>query len=345
MNVHIQKNRKGGASVELKALSQVIGAMRVVASSTPRFATFFVNTWCNRRCVYCVVPEQGSGTELSPETWRQITDRVTSWGVRFVNILGGEPTLRKDLPAIVELISMKAVVSLTSNGDTFVGDKGKERLRVLSQGGLSILNLSLHDLRETERQLNILQFAQRIGLIPILATMVTRATITHLPDVMRMANKRGVFYRYSLYQDVGGAFSSAVNGLSPTPEQLSAFVATVRKQQSKTHLIQNTTSYMTQSTNVYPRGWHCDTTRDHWVVVDNEGRLMVCSEYPTSVKVLEIPSLNDAQWVGARTEKRKACSGCTYQCYMDEELGRRELILGAVEATRGLLQSRGRQVP
>ena len=315
-------------------------AIKIIASSGPRFGTFFVNTGCNRRCPYCVVPEQGSGVELPVETWQQIADRITSWGVRFVSILGGEPTLRKDLPDIVGYISRKAAVSLTSNGDTFVGSGGRERVRILSERGLSILNLSLHDLGELDRQLDILQFAGKLGMVPILASVVTRTTIGELPDIMRTAHERGVFWRYSMYQNVGGSFSSDVAGLVPTPEQVSAFMGIVRVQQKETHLVQNTGSYIAQITDVYPRGWHCDVNRDHWVVVDNEGRLMACNEFPTQVKVLDIPSLKDPAWVQARTEKREACSGCTYQCYMDEESSRKELALGAIDGARGLLRSR-----
>lgn len=323
------------------ALSQLIKIMKVIASSGPRYATFFVNTGCNRRCVYCSVPEQGSGVELPPTDWENITDRVTNWGVRFVSILGGEPTLRVDLPEIVGHISAKAVVSLTSNGDTFVGPKGKERLRVLASNGLSVLNLSLHDLHEVDRQIEILRFARSVGLIPILATVVTKPTIGRLPEIMKEANRRGVMYRYSLYQDIGGSFSSAVKGLIPEPGQLETFVAAVCIQQQKTHLIQNSQMYMTQGTNAYQRGWHCDIHKDHWVVVDNEGRLMACSEYPTQVRVLDIPTLEDPRWVQARTKERGSCDGCSYQCYMEEEgLSRLDMLRVAFDNARGLVQSR-----
>ena len=179
------------------SLSNIVRAIRLIASSSPRYGTLFVNTGCNRRCIYCVVPEQGSGVELGSAEWCRIIDKLHGWGVRLGNILGGEPTLRQDLPEIIAHASTKMAVNLTSNGDTFVGPKGRDRLTTLASRGLSLLNLSLHDLGETNRQLDLLAYAKSLGVIPILATVVTKATIGRLPDIMIEATQRGILSRYS----------------------------------------------------------------------------------------------------------------------------------------------------
>jgi MoaA/NifB/PqqE/SkfB family radical SAM enzyme len=237
-------------------------------------------------------------------------------------------------------MSTKMAVSITSNGDTFVGPKGRDRLAILARGGVSVLNLSLHDLRETDRQLDSLVFAKTLGVIPILATVVTKATIGRLPDIMVEANRRGILFRYMLYQSVGGSFSSQVDGLSPTQEEISAFISIVGQQRRKTHLVQNTRRDIAEATDAYPRNWHCDSYKDHWVVVDNEGRLMACAEHPTDVSVLDIPSLTDPSWTDTRTAKREACAGCSYQCYMDEEgLHRADMIREGITTGLGLLRA------
>ncbi len=325
----------------IKALSNIAYATKFILSSNPRYGSFFLTTRCNRRCDYCTVPEQGSRVELPLETWYKIINKAHNWGVRLGGFLGGEPTLREDLPQIINYASKKIAVNLTSNGDTFVGTEGHKRLEILASNGLSILILSLHELEDADRQIAILQHAKKIGLIPILSSVVTKSTIEKLPDVMEETNKRGILYRYALVQNIGGSFSPETDSLSPTPDQLSTFIAMVREQKQKKHLIQNTQKYIAGGARVYPKGWHCNIHKDYWINISNEGKLMACNEYPTSISVLAISSLNDPRWVKARTTKREACTGCSYQCFMDEEnLSRIILIREIIGMEIGLLRSR-----
>ena len=93
-------------------------ATRFITTRGPKYATFFVNTRCNRRCVYCAVTKH-QDSELTTQIWNIIADRVTNWGVCLISIVGGEPTLRKDLADIIRHVSKKVLVNLTSNGDFF----------------------------------------------------------------------------------------------------------------------------------------------------------------------------------------------------------------------------------
>ena len=60
---------------------------------------------CSMRCTYCMPPE---GIEhvaraeiLSLEEVLRVVEAFAAWGVERVRLTGGEPTLRRDLPAIV----------------------------------------------------------------------------------------------------------------------------------------------------------------------------------------------------------------------------------------------------
>lgn len=118
---------------KMNRIAQIGHAVRIIASAGPRFGTFFLNTDCNLECPYCVVPKEGSGVKLPTETWCRIIDRVQSWGVRMGSFLGGEPTLRKDLPEIIGHAAGKIATSLTSNGDTFVGGGGSRTIEGLGR--------------------------------------------------------------------------------------------------------------------------------------------------------------------------------------------------------------------
>lgn len=320
-----------------KALLNGVRVARTLLSSGPRFGTIFVNTDCNRRCVYCMVPQLGTSVVLSSDVWNEIIDRIASWGVGIVNILGGEPTLRTDLSEIVAHAARKVTVSLTSNGDAFVGFKGEERFRTLVSNGLSALSLSLHDIDELDRQLGILHLARTLGVLPILGIVVTKQTIEQIPDVMKEANRRSIFFRFSRYQNVGGIFSSETEDLIPTQSQLVAFASEVQEQKEGTGLVLNTPEYIEDTATISTRGWHCDSYKDNWVMVNSKGQLMACCEYPTPVAVLDIETLKDPRWVQVRTKTRVSCEGCTYQCYKDEEQSRSQLFGEAIETAIGML--------
>ena len=103
---------------------------------------------CNFRCVYCM-PEEGldwvhKTKLLSFEEITRVARVFVGLGVRTIRLTGGEPTLRKDLPALVAMI--KAIdatldIAMTTNG--FLMD---ELAAPLAAAGLNRVNISLDSL-------------------------------------------------------------------------------------------------------------------------------------------------------------------------------------------------------
>lgn len=58
---------------------------------------------CPLQCPYCSNPLelQKANVELSTETWRRVLDEAAELGVLHLHLSGGEPTLRRDLEALV----------------------------------------------------------------------------------------------------------------------------------------------------------------------------------------------------------------------------------------------------
>jgi len=90
----------------------------------PKALLIYVTYRCNARCIMCGIWQQhrlsDAKTELSlNELERILSDRLFS-GIEYVNINGGEPTLRGDLVDIVQLVAEKTPhlkhLSLNSNG-------------------------------------------------------------------------------------------------------------------------------------------------------------------------------------------------------------------------------------
>lgn len=140
---------------------------------------------CNFRCVYCM-PEEGlpwlSRDEiLSYEELTHLTGILVDLGVRTIRFTGGEPLVRKDLPALVGMIRRlddRLDLALTTNG-VLLSRYAEE----LAEAGLDRVNVSLDSLRRErfeeitrrdalERVLEGLEAADRAGLRPVKVNVV-----------------------------------------------------------------------------------------------------------------------------------------------------------------------------
>ena len=72
---------------------------------------------CNLKCVHCYAAGQGCADEpeLSTDEWKQIIDRCRDACIPQLTFTGGEPTLRADLPELVEHAAW-FVTRLNTNG-------------------------------------------------------------------------------------------------------------------------------------------------------------------------------------------------------------------------------------
>lgn len=135
---------------------------------------------CNYRCTYCM-PAEGltwlrRGELLSFEETHRIVGVFAGMGVRRIRLTGGEPTIRRDLRRLVELIaSVPGIedVSMTTNAHRFAA-----HAHALAEAGLRRVNISLDSLDaqrfaemtrggDLARVLDGIAKARDAGLVPI----------------------------------------------------------------------------------------------------------------------------------------------------------------------------------
>jgi len=126
---------------------------------------------CNFRCVYCM-PEEGMQwlkreTLLTFDEIERLTRIAVDLGIEEVRLTGGEPTLRPDLPRLVERLSRMELrsLSLTTNGFLL-----QRMARPLAEAGLTRINVSLDTLQHDRFH----QVARRRGLDEVLAERADR---------------------------------------------------------------------------------------------------------------------------------------------------------------------------
>ena len=193
---------------------------------------------CNFRCLYCM-PREVFGRDfqfleraelLTFEEIARLARLFVAAGVRKLRLTGGEPLVRRDLPALVALLAEIPGVedlTLTTNGSLLA------RLAVpLAAAGLRRITVSLDSLDDaTFRRMNDVDFpvirvlegieaAEAVGLAPIKINMVVRRGLNEA-SVLPMARyfrERGFILRFIEYMDVGHTNGWRMEDVVPAAE-------------------------------------------------------------------------------------------------------------------------------
>src|SRR6266511_2228537 len=145
---------------------------RLIESFGRRISDMYISVTdrCNFRCVYCM-PEEGMqwlkrDILLTFDEIERLTRIAVELGIEEVRLTGGEPTLRPDLPRLVERLSRLPLrsLSLTTNGFLL-----RSMARPLAEAGLTRINVSLDTLQHDRFH----QIARRHGLDEVLAGLET----------------------------------------------------------------------------------------------------------------------------------------------------------------------------
>lgn len=104
-----------------------------------------ITSACNLKCVHCYAAAGKAGNELSTKEGMELIANLREYGSPVILFSGGEPLIRKDLPALIRTAvksDMRAVIS--TNGTLITQDLAME----LADYGLSYIGVSLDGLQE-----------------------------------------------------------------------------------------------------------------------------------------------------------------------------------------------------
>jgi pyrroloquinoline quinone biosynthesis protein E len=80
---------------------------------------------CPLQCVYCSNPVRllKSDREMNTAAWLDVLAQAADLGILQIHLSGGEPTLRQDLEAMVELLAKRGVYMNLVTGVTLDRDR------------------------------------------------------------------------------------------------------------------------------------------------------------------------------------------------------------------------------
>ncbi len=178
---------------------------------------------CNFRCTYCM-PKEIFGPDhaflqrdelLSYEEITRLARIFVSQGIEKIRLTGGEPLVRRDLPALIEqlrTIPGLQDLTLTTNGSLL-----RQQAKRLKEAGLQRITVSLDALDDaTFKRMNDvgvpvatvldgIEAAREAGLWPIKVNAVVERGVNDagMVDLARHFKGTGVILRFIEFMDVG----------------------------------------------------------------------------------------------------------------------------------------------
>jgi cyclic pyranopterin phosphate synthase len=174
---------------------------------------------CNMRCTYCMPQAEyvwlAKADILGFEEISRLVDVFTSLGVNKIRLTGGEPLLRRDLDALVRMLSEKRAVrdlAMTTNA-ILLAAQGE----ALKSAGLHRVTVSLDTLQPgrfrlvtrldaLDEVLEGIRTARRLfGGLKIDTVVVRGVNDDELVDLVEFGRTVNAEVRFIEYMDVGGA--------------------------------------------------------------------------------------------------------------------------------------------
>jgi cyclic pyranopterin phosphate synthase len=192
---------------------------------------------CNLRCQYCMPEEEYVWLPredlLAFEEIRELVSVFAGLGVDKVRLTGGEPLLRRDLPALVRLLA--AVPGIRDLAMTTNGILLAEQAPSLREAGLHRVTVSLDTLRpdrfrELTRRDTHARVLEGIAAVPAagftglkLDSVVMRGVNDdELVDLIEFGRRVEAEVRFIEYMDVGGATHWSMDRVVSRAEMLDA---------------------------------------------------------------------------------------------------------------------------
>jgi cyclic pyranopterin phosphate synthase len=194
---------------------------------------------CNLRCQYCMPEEDYLWLPrediLQFEEIERLVDQFLRLGVDKVRLTGGEPLLRRDLPALIAKLSRKSAIrdlAMTTNAVLLAPN-----VHDLKRAGLHRLTISL-DTLQRDRFIKLARFDElpRVlaGIDAAVDTfpgfkmdtvMMRGVNDDELVPLLEFAKARGAEIRFIEYMDVGGATNWSMSQVVSRDDMLKTIAA------------------------------------------------------------------------------------------------------------------------
>lgn len=294
---------------------------------------------CPLQCPYCSNPLnlERANAELTTEEWCRIMDEAAAIGVLQIHFSGGEPTMRKDLAA---LIRHAGECGLYTNLITSAVLLNEERLQRLVDAGLDHIQISFQDAEPDNanrignykdghrKKLEVARLARAAGLPLTMNAVVHRQNLDNLPAIIDLALEIGAArLEVANVQYYGWALKNRAS-LMPTRAQLDASTTLVEeaRERLKGRLVIDfvVPDYYARRPKKCMDGWG-----RHFFNVSPAGKVLPCHA-AESITGLEFDSVRDhsVSWIWLNSSAFNRFRGTDWMPEPCKSCDRREIDFG-----------------
>ena len=333
------RRREQWAKIYLDSITRTFRDGVAQVRPVPTYASLSLIGRCNSQCLYCgswQSPLRGPSTDL----WIEIVDQIAALGVQHLNLSGGEPLLRSDLPILVARAKAhNLTIQLSTNGVLL--KKGVFRQSVAA--GLDYVTVSLDTLDPQtflqlrgvplDRVLDGVDAALRLRdehphLRVGLKCVVSRLNLHDLLDLVDMAIAGGLYLGFQPFHAQFANGPRAVSKLGFSESDILALEETldhIVKKKEESETIINHVSYLRYFPQflVYgtlPADFSCDAG-ERTVNIDVHLDLKPCWLFPSVGNLTHQPL--ETLWKSPELDairykmKSRQCEGCWLTCHTD----------------------------
>ncbi len=283
------------------------------ARRRPVLLNFEVTMRCNARCGFCdywKTPSDARDTEVA-----QFAEIARTFSPMLVTFTGGEPTLRKDLEAIVAGVrdAVKLTyVQLISHGAMLSLDRAQS----LWDAGVDQFNLSLDYLDERHDQARGIPglAAKLLDLVPRMRdagiggvrfnTVIKNDNLDQLMPIVERAAAMGGGVNFSVYTDFKNGNKDFLLGSNQLAELDRVIAALLAYKRRKRGVITNSDYYLEQIPR-YVRGEMTEPCQSGstTIHIDPQGMVRRCPDFKP-----------DGRWQDYKGYEPIDCNACYYAC-------------------------------
>ncbi len=282
----------------------------------PIWVHLWITDRCNLSCDYCYVVNNKSPNPT--------TDEVKSWvahadnlGSAIVAFMGGEPTLRKDLPEIIASANERDMITYaTTNGKLLTYKKLEE----LARAGLDVLELSLDGydsvagyektLAGDESLIDKLELVRKeYGMRFKIHQVLAPSTLEETPKLLELSKRRRVPISFGL------VYHNSANEENNPPDRLEQTLKLILQERNNGTPIINPTQYFTDGivSLSSPVRIDCDVGL-YMIQVATDGCVYVCSKLTTK-KPTKFLETNKDYFREDQHGNRQLLEQCADKCF------------------------------
>lgn len=201
--------------------------------SVPLSVSIRLTDRCNSKCKYCGIKYKGK--ELTTEEVFHIIDKIAKDCIH-IDLLGGEPLLRKDIDEIIEYASKKDIMlQVTTNG--FLVEDHLDALKkvdtlVVSLDGNEKANDKLRGKGSYKKAIKAIRLARAAGIPVFTNTILTKYNTDQGNFILKKAKELGFKASFEMVTDF--ALSSRnISNLLPSKEALASFIKNLKSEKKK----------------------------------------------------------------------------------------------------------------